>query len=98
VHWEGERVLTRLPETKVLKQRVRDHLDPKRDLGHSDVHGKKKSSESEDIPAPAPPVGKEQAGEEAIPSSDPRAVYVEVPTRGGGMTVIKPDGTVCEDC
>ncbi len=24
------------PEAKVLKQRVRDHLDPGRDLGHSD--------------------------------------------------------------
>ncbi|KAF1958933.1 hypothetical protein CC80DRAFT_379618, partial [Byssothecium circinans] len=24
------------PETKVLKQRVRDLIDPKRDLGHSD--------------------------------------------------------------
>lgn len=29
------------PETKVLKQRVRDHIDPGRDLGHSDVGGKK---------------------------------------------------------
>ncbi|KAB2574226.1 hypothetical protein DIS24_g22 [Lasiodiplodia hormozganensis] len=28
------------PETKVLKQRVRDHLEPARNLGHSDVHGK----------------------------------------------------------
>lgn len=25
------------PETKVLKQRVRDHLEPGRDLGHSDT-------------------------------------------------------------
>ncbi|KAK8191431.1 seleno protein, W-related family, partial [Phyllosticta capitalensis] len=24
------------PETKVLKQRVRDHLEPNRNLGHSD--------------------------------------------------------------
>lgn len=30
-----------IPETKVLKQRVRDHIDPSRDLGHSDKHGKK---------------------------------------------------------
>ncbi|KAH7079151.1 Rdx family-domain-containing protein [Paraphoma chrysanthemicola] len=30
------------PETKVLKQLVRDHIDPKKDLGHSDTHGKKK--------------------------------------------------------
>jgi selT/selW/selH-like putative selenoprotein len=28
------------PETKVLKQRLRDHIDPHRNLGHSDV-GKK---------------------------------------------------------
>ena len=26
------------PEAKVLKQRVRDRLDPSRDLGHSDVN------------------------------------------------------------
>ena len=32
-------------ETKVLKQRVRDHIDPNRDLGHSDKHGKKKVEE-----------------------------------------------------
>ncbi|KAF2273727.1 seleno protein domain-containing protein [Westerdykella ornata] len=30
------------PETKVLKQRVRDYIDPAKDLGHSDRHGKKK--------------------------------------------------------
>ncbi|KAF1966953.1 hypothetical protein BU23DRAFT_375545, partial [Bimuria novae-zelandiae CBS 107.79] len=29
------------PETKVLKQRVRDHIDPGRNLGHSDREGKK---------------------------------------------------------
>ncbi|KIW02601.1 uncharacterized protein PV09_06050 [Verruconis gallopava] len=28
------------PETKILKQRVRDHLDPKRSLGHSDTPAK----------------------------------------------------------
>jgi hypothetical protein len=28
----------------VLKQRVRDHIDPKKDLGHSDVGGKKKDA------------------------------------------------------
>ena len=32
------------PETKVLKQRVRDHIEPKKDLGHSDVGGKKNKS------------------------------------------------------
>ncbi|KAF2653938.1 hypothetical protein K491DRAFT_694243 [Lophiostoma macrostomum CBS 122681] len=33
------------PETKVLKQLVRDHIDPKKDLGHSDRHGKKKTAD-----------------------------------------------------
>lgn len=32
------------PETKVLKQKVRDHIEPKKDLGHSDVGGKKNKS------------------------------------------------------
>ena len=36
------RYLLHLVETKVLKQLVRDHIDPSRDLGHSDKHGKKK--------------------------------------------------------
>lgn len=31
------------PETKVLKQRVRDHLEPGRDLGHSESKGTEKS-------------------------------------------------------
>lgn len=34
-----------MTETKVLKQLVRDHVDPNRDLGHSDKHGKKKVDE-----------------------------------------------------
>jgi hypothetical protein len=35
-------------ETKVLKQLVRDHIDPNRDLGHSDKHGKKKEEKTEE--------------------------------------------------
>ena len=31
----------------MLKQKVRDHIDPSRDLGHSDKHGKKKEGKSE---------------------------------------------------
>lgn len=30
------------PETKVLKQLVRDRIEPAKDLGHSDKHGKTK--------------------------------------------------------
>lgn len=36
------------PETKVLKQRVRDYIDPGRDLGHSDRGGKKASEKKEE--------------------------------------------------
>ena len=45
------------PETKVLKQRVRDHIEPKKDLGHSDVGGKKSkqpSPEDDSTNAPQP--------------------------------------------
>ena len=30
----------RFPEMKELKQKIRDQIDPKRDLGHSDVNGR----------------------------------------------------------
>ncbi|MCQ8783739.1 SelT/SelW/SelH family protein [Mangrovibrevibacter kandeliae] len=41
IAYEGETIWERkadggFPEAKVLKQRVRDRLDPERDLGHSD--------------------------------------------------------------
>jgi hypothetical protein len=42
------------PETKVLKQLLRDHLQPQRDLGHSDRGGKKKAAvSSTDVPSSA---------------------------------------------
>ena len=31
----------------MLKQLVRDHIDPSRDLGHSDKHGKKKEEKTD---------------------------------------------------
>lgn len=31
----------RFPEMKELKQRIRDQIDPERDLGHSDTGGKR---------------------------------------------------------
>lgn len=34
------------PETKVLKQKVRDCIEPEKDLGHSDKNGKVKKEES----------------------------------------------------
>lgn len=32
----------------MLKQKVRDCIDPSRDLGHSDKHGKKKETKTEE--------------------------------------------------
>ena len=45
ISYDGETIWDRtidggFPEAKVLKQRVRDRLDPGRDLGHSDRPGK----------------------------------------------------------
>ena len=33
------------PEAKVLKQRIRDHVNPLKNLGHSDINGKKQKGE-----------------------------------------------------
>jgi hypothetical protein len=38
-----------LAETKILKQRVRDHLDPKRDLGHSDTPANSSSKQPNSV-------------------------------------------------
>ena len=45
VHIDGERIWNRkaegqFPEPKVLKQLIRDRIDPDRDLGHSDRNDK----------------------------------------------------------
>jgi selenoprotein W-related protein len=35
----SRKVQGRFPESKELKQRVRDHVAPDKDLGHSDLYG-----------------------------------------------------------
>ncbi|KAM0717490.1 hypothetical protein Q7P37_007342 [Cladosporium fusiforme] len=37
------------PETKILKQRVRNHIEPGKDLGHSDKPANKTKSQSEHV-------------------------------------------------
>lgn len=37
----SRKVEGRFPEAKEVKQRLRDAIDPEKDLGHSDVRGKK---------------------------------------------------------
>lgn len=71
------------PETKVLKQRVRDHLEPKRNLGHSDVHGKQ---------------GAKRPDESKEPDESKSEEKTEQKASGEGEVKRNPDGSVCEDC
>lgn len=86
-------------ETKILKQRVRNHLDPAKNLGHSDTPANKKatgSAQGEEREAVAEVPTKE---EPPVENTNQQSIYVEVPSRqGAGMMVIRPDGTICEDC
>jgi hypothetical protein len=85
------------PETKVLKQRVRDHIDPKKDLGHSDVGGKKKDAvktgeDAKEIGDVKVDGKVERAAEDMVKDME----LEDVPDQ----TSVKrnPDGTICEDC
>lgn len=70
----------------MLKQRVRDYIDPSRDLGHSDKHGKKKIEKT----------GEEGEGVSAEKQGSSEGKGEEVTEK----TEVKrnADGTVCEDC
>lgn len=72
------------PETKVLKQKVRDCIDPSRDLGHSDKGGKKKDAVKEDQ------IGDTKTEEAGAESGEVKKGEPEVKKNS--------DGTVCEDC
>ena len=63
---------------------MRDHIDPSKDLGHSDRHGKKKKEESQGEP-------KEESKAEA---------KSEVPSVTNDESQVKRnlDGSICEDC
>ncbi|KAJ4286295.1 hypothetical protein N0V90_013329 [Kalmusia sp. IMI 367209] len=50
------------PETKVLKQRVRDRIDPERHLGHSDRDGKKAPASEKKQDEQKADVGGEEGG------------------------------------
>lgn len=60
------------PETKILKQRVRNHIEPGKDLGHSDKPSSKDSVKNEGASAsvhekvvPAPDLAKVAADEDS---------------------------------
>jgi len=80
------------PETKVLKQRVRDFLEPGRDLGHSDRGGKKKVEGREAVDE-----GEGQRREKGEGEGKRRGNKVGLGEEGAEVKR-DADGTVCEDC
>lgn len=77
----------------MLKQRVRDHIQPSRDLGHSDKHGKqgaKGAASGDGQPAPQQDAQDEQGTQD---KQD-----IAVGTVLAAHVKRNPDGTVCEDC
>ncbi|KAK6351504.1 hypothetical protein TWF718_004662 [Orbilia javanica] len=84
------------PETKELKKKVRDIIDPNRDLGHVDGKKKSVSQAQSDPPASAPP--EPQNDTQAASSSSGqgqdslRAHIVPAEQQAG------EGKTVCEDC
>ncbi|KAF2738365.1 hypothetical protein EJ04DRAFT_50958 [Polyplosphaeria fusca] len=88
------------PETKVLKQLVRDCIDPGRDLGHSDKHGKKEKRDEnaqdntkvglEEITADS---GTQK--EESVAKSE---LQTKESTANSEEQISRNSGVVCEDC
>ncbi|PVI00184.1 hypothetical protein DM02DRAFT_628720 [Periconia macrospinosa] len=81
------------PETKVLKQRVRDYVDPNRDLGHSDVGGKKKKKDSTTTTTTTET--EEEGGKK---EEEGKEVGEGKKEEDGKEVKRNPDGSICEDC
>jgi predicted Rdx family selenoprotein len=95
------------PETKVLKQRVRDRIDPKKDLGHSDVGGKKKDAVKPEeasgkgvaeVKVDAPKIDDVKVDGNVERNAKEMVKDLEIDEAGGEDVKRNPDGTVCEDC
>jgi hypothetical protein len=72
------------PETKILKQRVRNHIEPSKDLGHSDKPASKvKGNEG----------GKERGEEKSKSSESPRVVATDKPAETDAAPAAE-----CADC
>lgn len=70
------------PETKILKQRVRNHIEPGKDLGHSDKPANKVKND---------PEGVQQSSEQG-----PAAVSWETSSKAPAES--QPPRADCEDC
>ncbi|KAF2691883.1 hypothetical protein K458DRAFT_6812 [Lentithecium fluviatile CBS 122367] len=88
------------PETKVLKQRVRDCIEPGRDLGHSDKGGKKKTDEGGKVEEGLGGEGRSEEGKVDGNKEQGQGKKMEKKGAGGEGVELRrnADGTVCEDC
>ncbi|KAJ8116546.1 hypothetical protein OPT61_g2050 [Boeremia exigua] len=87
------------PETKVLKQRVRDHIDPKKDLGHSDVGGKKKEAVKSGEGDGQQGLTDVKVGGRVERNAEEMVKDMQLEDVPDKTNVKRnPDGTICEDC
>jgi len=82
------------PETKELKKRVRDIIDPGRDLGHVDGRKKTPTLAAGETSTENQLSGTEVAG---VTSSGGIGEVQREPQEKKNLK-LNPDGTVCEDC
>jgi hypothetical protein len=75
-----------MTETKVLKQLVRDIIEPDRDLGHSDRHGKKAAVKEEEPLSNGDSTEKPVRNHTTVPEEEAAAQFREVAEQA------------CEDC
>lgn len=68
----------------MLKQLVRDHIDPSKDLGHSDRHGKKEEEAN--------------VQEEQKPEPEPKSLNEGSEPSIRGPVMRNTEGVICEDC
>ncbi|KAK3058005.1 hypothetical protein LTR09_001082 [Extremus antarcticus] len=74
------------PETKILKQRVRNHIEPKKNLGHSDTPASKaKANAKDDDLARTKPEANEVNEQQSAPTQN-------------ASTSGTDNATECEDC
>jgi len=81
----------------VLKQLIRDHLDPKRDLGHSDKHGKKAVNVESSEKLEKLEKKSDEETQTVVTSLTDKVAEMTLKARDSPEKR-NPDGTICEDC
>ncbi|KAK5697427.1 hypothetical protein LTR97_007565 [Elasticomyces elasticus] len=86
------------PETKILKQLIRNHIEPEKKLGHSDTPSSKPSRLSgtpDDSAAKSTSIASESNGDA---NSDSLEASVRSTTINGALPRADANGENCEDC